>query len=148
MPLVSLCLIYSKPTQHDLWQTLSTSSLFQHMESPDGLTSLWSYIPPPPPPEPKPSPLMSSLYQLSSSLKKTKSDEPRPFQHTLQSLSDLTGYITAQMYGLPSSTSFHIPGFGSGNLSPQEEEVKREIRALKGLILNRSVLFPALSESV
>jgi hypothetical protein len=54
---------------------------------------------------------------------------------TLETLSNLTGYISSQIH--------FAPTFGSNNtkkpsaLGPIEEEVRREIKALKGLALNR-----------
>jgi len=54
-------------------------------------------------------------------------------QYTLQSLSDLTGYITTQVY-LP------FRAVGPSIAKPAdtaEDEVRREIKALKGLVLNR-----------
>ena len=54
-------------------------------------------------------------------------------QHTLQSLSDLTGYITSQVY-----SPFRTVGPSLGHPSDTaEDEVRREIKALKGLLLNR-----------
>lgn len=53
-------------------------------------------------------------------------------QHTLEALTDLTGYIAAQTYTYAGASV----GVGSAP-SPEEEEVRREIRALKGLVLNR-----------
>lgn len=50
-------------------------------------------------------------------------------QNTLQTLSNLTGYISTQVY-LP----YRPPGH---SLGPAEDEMRREIRALKGLVLNR-----------
>jgi hypothetical protein len=61
-----------------------------------------------------------------------------PFQHTLQALSDFTGYITTQLYALPSTSSYRGLGYNAGStLGSDEEELRKEIRALKGLVLNR-----------
>ena len=67
----------------------------------------------------------------------------RTRQRLLESLADLTGYITTQTYSFAAS-SFGIPSaFGTGAsstttlLPPQHEEIRKEIRALKGLVLNR-----------
>lgn len=118
--------------QNDLWQTLSTHPLFNHKET--SKTSLWSYTPPPPP---TPTPLLSSLTALHTSLPTSRS-QTSPFQHTLQALSDFTGYITTQIYALPSISSYRGPGLNTGStLQPEEEEIRKEIRALKGLVLNR-----------
>lgn len=63
----------------------------------------------------------------------------------MQALASLTGYIATQTYA-----TFRMPtapfgaGLGAPGLSTEEEEVRREIRALKGLVLNRYAgrLFP------
>ncbi|KAI0960456.1 hypothetical protein AcW1_004963 [Taiwanofungus camphoratus] len=118
-----------------LWQTLSASSLFSH-EDVDG-TSVWSYTAPVPPPPP---PLLASLNALRGALPETPPQQTSHFQHALKALSDLTGYITAQTY-LPSG--IRTPGILFGTpLDPEEEEVRREIRALKGLLLNRRSFMP------
>ena len=97
-------------------------------------TSIWSYTPPPPL---LPSPLLSSLATLRNSFLPPRS-ETNPFQYTLQALSDFTGYITTQLYALPSISSYRGPGYSAGGtLGPNEEELRKEIRALKGLVLNR-----------
>lgn len=91
---------------------------------------IWTYTPPTPPPNP---PLITSLSNLQASLPPSESGQPR-FQHTLQALSDFTGYIAAQTYAIP--TNFRLGG-PNAMLSPEAEEARREIRALKGLVLNR-----------
>jgi len=62
-------------------------------------------------------------------------------QKTLQSLSELTGMISSQTYTLPSSFRSTFGGSLSNRpvntLGPAEEEVRRELRSLKGLLLNR-----------
>ncbi|KII94972.1 hypothetical protein PLICRDRAFT_96791 [Plicaturopsis crispa FD-325 SS-3] len=126
--------------QATLWETLSTHPCFTHTQSqsPAADTLIWRYAPPSPP---EPTPLLQSLSSLRSSV-----SSPRPTntaaQHTLSALSSLTGYITTQAYSLPLSTFPHSALSSSRNLGPQEEEVRREIRALKGLVLNRYVLHP------
>jgi hypothetical protein len=66
---------------------------------------------------------------------------PRPslHQHALQTLSDFTGYISTQIYQpfrpIQGGTGFHM--MMTSSLGPAEEEFKREVRALKGLVLNR-----------
>jgi hypothetical protein len=64
-------------------------------------------------------------------------DKKSLFQHTLQSLSDFTGYISAQVYVpyRPTPVGKGLPNSGIQNTL--EEELRREIRALKGLVLNR-----------
>ncbi|KAI1796199.1 hypothetical protein LXA43DRAFT_1090283 [Ganoderma leucocontextum] len=141
--------------QHEdnLWRTLTTTPIFQPAAptpssssptpsnaptapapSPD---TVWTYIPPTPPPEP---PLLTCLASLKAALPPSPSIQPK-FQHTFQALSDLTGYITTQTYTLP--TGFRAPGLGLGApLTPEEEEIRRDIRALKGLVLNRRSFMP------
>jgi hypothetical protein len=93
--------------------------------------------------------VLSSLSTLSSSLSKTyhlpSLEHSR--QDTLQALTTLTGYLATQLYALPSALSFRAPGMGVvSTFGPAEEELRREIRALKGLVLNRCVLFSILTE--
>lgn len=61
-----------------------------------------------------------------------------PAQRALQAMSDLTGYISTQVY-----VPYRPPVNGAyqygHQLGPAEEEFRREIRALKGLALNRYV---------
>ncbi|KAM5535508.1 hypothetical protein V8D89_010845 [Ganoderma adspersum] len=143
-------------SQHEenLWRTLTTTPMFQPAEtnpppstpspsssstasspSPD---TIWTYVPPTPAPEP---PLLTSLSSLKTALPPPPSTQPK-YQHTFQALSDLTGYITTQTYVLP-TTGFRAPGLGLGTpLTPEEEEVRRDIRALKGLVLNRRSFMP------
>lgn len=120
--------------QNYLWQTLTTNPLFSYKDTPT--TSIWSYTPPTPP---TPTLLVSSLTALHTSFQ-TPHAQTNSFQHTLRALSDFTGYITTQIYALPSISSYRAPGFNTGiALGPGEEELRREIRALKGLVLNRRV---------
>jgi len=76
-----------------------------------------------------------SLSSLQLALPKDQSSKPSTFRTTLEALSELTGYISSQLfmpYRLPTN------GIGIvGNLGPVEESLRREIRALKGLVLNR-----------
>ena len=77
---------------------------------------------------------MQSLYALKTALPTRTGHEPSRFQHTLNALTDLTSYIATRTYDSFRRTI--EPGAAPG----VEEEVKREIRALKGLVLNRCVL--------
>ncbi|TFK88928.1 hypothetical protein K466DRAFT_546215 [Polyporus arcularius HHB13444] len=141
--------------EENLWHTLTTTPLFQPAPPPPSTSAssspspppnpppppspdtIWTYTPPTPPPAP---PLLTSLSSLRSALPPPPSDQPK-FQHTFQAISDLTGYIATQTYALPHT--FRAPGVGLGaSLSPEEEEVRREIRALKGLVLNRRSFMP------
>ena len=93
-------------------------------------------MPPIPPPSP---PLIQSLHALKVALPTQASHEPSRFQHTLNALTDLTGYIATRTYDSFRRTI--EPGAAPG----VEEEVKREIRGLKGLVLNRCVFACAVS---
>ncbi|KAF8915341.1 hypothetical protein CPB85DRAFT_1432946 [Mucidula mucida] len=121
--------------EHKLWETLSTYSIFRSepVESDASGVVRWTYEAPVPS---GPSPLMDSLEKLSSTLPKDTKTRTVPLQHTLQSLSDLTGYISAQVYA---------PYRSGANASPAAEEFKREVRTLKGLVLNRRSFMPAVS---
>ncbi|KAH9948389.1 hypothetical protein B0H21DRAFT_707808 [Amylocystis lapponica] len=93
------------------------------------------------PAPPSPVPLLSSLGTLKHALPAPAPDpalSSTPRAHTLQALADLTGYIATQTY-----TGFrtHASGFGAA-LPAEGEDVRREIRALKGLVLNRRTFMP------
>ena len=62
------------------------------------------------------------------------------FQHTLQALIDFTGYLTTKTYAL-ASAMHRLPGTTTPSLATaiEEEEIRMEIKALKGLVLNRYV---------
>ncbi|KAI9000836.1 hypothetical protein BD414DRAFT_526238 [Trametes punicea] len=148
--------------EETLWQTLTTMPIFQPAPLPPPSSTasgsppplpapsqetVWTYTPPTPP---TPSPLLSSLTTLASALPSPSSPSasqspapPQPkFQHTFQALSDLTGYIATQTFAA-SSHGLRAPGVGLHvPLSPEAEEVRREIRALKGLVLNRRSFLP------
>jgi hypothetical protein len=63
------------------------------------------------------------------------------FQHTLQSLIDFTGYLTTKTYAL-ASAMHRLPGSTPSSATAiEEEEIRMEIKALKGLVLNRYVSF-------
>ncbi|KAJ3551653.1 hypothetical protein NM688_g4582 [Phlebia brevispora] len=113
-----------------LWHILSDTALFESQEV-DGL-NIWSYRPPP---IPSPPPLVMSLQALDKALPETRPNES-VLQKTLQTLSDFTGYIASQTY-----TSPFYYGITSA-LTSEEEEIRREIRALKGLVLNRRSFMP------
>lgn len=52
-------------------------------------------------------------------------------------MSEFTGYISSNIYAPYRPPS--IPGVGSSLNSEPAEDLKKEIRALKGLVLNRQV---------
>ncbi|KAI6003650.1 hypothetical protein EDD15DRAFT_2191731 [Pisolithus albus] len=120
---------------------------------------LWKYTPATPPVPP----ILASLSKLRLALPRKPQSRsststvlpmsasqpsllPNPCQRTLQVLSDFTGYITTQTYslGMLSSTapSSIIRGAAGTGDSVQEDEIRREIRALKGLVLNRRSFLP------
>ena len=137
------------PPQDRLWETLNTHP--SHFQPSSAATPTWAYIPPDPA---SPTQYVTSLDLLSKSLpanieswtKKTgtgstkQSWKPK-YQHMLQTLTDLTGYLTTQTYTLPSGgfSGFGITGYttSSSLATPQQEELRKEIRALKGLVLSR-----------
>ncbi|KAK0453859.1 hypothetical protein EV421DRAFT_2030750 [Armillaria borealis] len=129
--------------EHKLWETLTTSAVFKSLpENTHPSDNVrWTFDPPTPP---APSPLLESLNNLSAALPRDTKTKTTALQHTLQSLSVLTGYISAQVYVpfRPYSTSGPS---NSGNTPPTPaEELKREIRALKGLVLNRRSFMPLI----
>ncbi|KAJ6538536.1 hypothetical protein DFH09DRAFT_78570 [Mycena vulgaris] len=140
------------PFEHHLWETLSTCPLFvpSHSPSPDSTAAAptsadqdvvyWGYAPPVSHP---PTALMQSLASLSASIPKPSPEKRSALQHALQAMTDFTGYISTQMYA-PYMPSVHrlVPG---GHLAPAEEDVRKEIRALKGLVLNRRSFMPTAS---
>jgi len=101
----------------------------------DEQCNIWMFVPPVPR---EPSPVVKSLNALENSLPKKPATKQSPAVHTLQALSDFTGYLTTQIYmpyRAPSSVGNYI---NTGNvLSPGGEEFKKEVRALKSLVLNR-----------
>lgn len=90
-------------------------------------------------PEPA-APLLPALAKLQSSVSHAVSDHPtQRFQHTLEALIDFTGYLTTKTYAL-ASAMHRLPGTTPPSGMPiEEEEVRMEIKALKGLVLNRWV---------
>jgi hypothetical protein len=128
--------VFLSPNQKSLWETLNTSPAFRLSEAQESNGPKWTYSPPAPNPQPPSAPLIASLQALKSAIPPPTHE--RPFQHALQSLIDLTGYLTTQTYSFGGYRSSSL-GFGSSSatLNPQEEDIRREIRALKGLVLNR-----------
>ncbi|KAI6047519.1 hypothetical protein EDC04DRAFT_630739 [Pisolithus marmoratus] len=125
----------------------------------------WKYTPATPPPVP---PILASLSKLRLALPRKPHSKlgtsavpamsaseptllPNPRQRTLQVLSDFTGYITTQTYSL-GMLSFTMPssiirGTAAAGDSVQEDEIRREVRALKGLVLNRRSFLPTSTGS-
>ncbi|KAJ6490311.1 hypothetical protein C8R47DRAFT_1177115 [Mycena vitilis] len=135
------------PFEHRLWDILSTCPLFVPGLSPsldstdppaDAADILyWRHVPPVPH---SPTALVQSLSALSASIPKPSAEKHSPFQHALQSMTDFTGYISSQMYA-PYLPVRYGP---SSSVNPAEEEVRKEIRALKGLVLNRRTFMPTM----
>jgi hypothetical protein len=78
---------------------------------------------------------------LQSSVTQAVSERPtHRFQHTLQALIDFTGYLTTKTYAF-ASAMHSLPGTtpSPATTGIEEEEIRMEIKALKGLVLNRSV---------
>ncbi|KAI9574770.1 hypothetical protein HD554DRAFT_2034740 [Boletus coccyginus] len=145
----------------DLWNQLNACPLFVSsvpkpvapgplpLDHPSRL--LWKYVPPLPPPT---SSLLAGLINLQSALPRSQvappasSGGPPPAptvsarQRTLQVLSNFTGYITTQTYSLGLPSIRGTSGVSSSGNSV-EDELRREIRALKGLVLNRRSFLPS-----
>ncbi|KZP20165.1 hypothetical protein FIBSPDRAFT_919935 [Athelia psychrophila] len=123
--------------QDELWKTLSSNPAFSYTDTEK--TSIWKYTPPSPP---SPPPLITSLAALRSAMPTPQPEKPSASQHALQTISEFTGYLTTQIYSMP---TYRTPGFGASHaLKPEEEELRKEIRALKGLVLNRRSFMGAL----
>lgn len=151
---------FQLPKQNELWNQLNVCPLFVSSTPKPGASGallldhpsrlLWKYVPPPVPPTPS---LLASLANLQAALHRsqeivTASSGGPPLaptisarQRTLQVLSDFTGYITTQTYSLGLVSSRSTNGVASGG-NPVEDELRREIRALKGLVLNRRSFLP------
>jgi len=68
----------------------------------------------------------------------------QPFRKTLEALVDFTGYLTTKTYAL-ASAMHRLPGIMPPSGMPiEEEEVRMEIKALKGLVLNRRTFMPTI----
>ncbi|KAJ4471161.1 hypothetical protein J3R30DRAFT_3299867, partial [Lentinula aciculospora] len=126
--------------EHTLWDVLSTSSAFEVLtsqDSPEGTSApvYWVYVPPKPV---VPTPFLSSLESLSKTVSTYQpTSTSSPYQHTLQAMSEFTGYISSNLY-----TPYRpppIPGIAAPLTGESTDVLKKEIRALKGLVLNRSV---------
>ncbi|KAJ7228365.1 hypothetical protein GGX14DRAFT_538652 [Mycena pura] len=139
--------------ENHIWETLSTCPLFVSTASPspDDIPEAappatdrnqeilyWSYTPPEPVP---PTAILQSLSRLAATIPKSSAENRSPLQHALQAMTDFTGYISSQMYApyVPMGTRF-APGVAMGAV---EEEVRKEIRTLKGLVLNRRTFLPS-----
>jgi hypothetical protein len=123
-----------------LWKTLNDAPMFHPTETSSASEPpRWSYHIPDPATRPSP-PLLPALTKLQSSVAEAVSARPtHRFQHTLQSLIDFTGYLTTKTYAL-ASAMHRLPGTTPSSATAiEEEEIRMEIKALKGLVLNRYV---------
>ncbi|KAG8977994.1 hypothetical protein FRB90_008610 [Tulasnella sp. 427] len=68
-------------------------------------------------------------------------------QETLDSINGLTGYVSSRVYSVPGYTANGGIVKRPPVLGPIEDEVKSEIRALKGLVLNRRSFVAAAMRS-
>ncbi|KAH9002260.1 hypothetical protein EDB86DRAFT_283714 [Lactarius hatsudake] len=131
--------------QESLWKTLNDAPLFRSTEpsSPSELPR-WSYHAPDPVPQPT-SPLLPALALLHISVSRAVSERPaQRFQHTLEAFIDFTGFLTTKTYAL-ASAMHRLPGTTPPSPIPiEEEEVRMEIKALKGLVLNRRTFMPTI----
>ncbi|EKM59307.1 uncharacterized protein PHACADRAFT_249711 [Phanerochaete carnosa HHB-10118-sp] len=127
--------------ENELWEVLSISVLFEQDTTDD--VSVWSFKAPLPPP---PSALQLALSALHEALPGPSRDLAS-IRKTYDALSNFTGYMSSQLYAMPSNLRFTANGM-STVLSPEEEEIRREIRALKGLMLNRRSFLPPRPTSV
>jgi len=126
--------------QNTLWETLNNQADFSEIE--EDSQRVWKFKRAPPI-DSEPSSLMNSMSTLTKVLPQ-KPSPVNPYQHTLDTLTEFTGYITTQTYRM-STSSLRLPGIAgsSAPLDPQQEEVRREIRVLKGLVLNRRTFAPS-----
>jgi len=132
--------------QESLWKTLNDSPLLQPTEtSSTSEPPRWSYHVSDPATRSTP-PLLPALTKLQSSIAQVVSARPtHRFQHTLQSLIDFTGYLTTKTYAL-ASAMHRLPGTTPSSATAiEEEEIRMEIKALKGLVLNRRTFIPAIA---
>ncbi|OCB84572.1 hypothetical protein A7U60_g8558 [Sanghuangporus baumii] len=133
--------------QNSLWEKLTTYPCFS--ESDENNRLVWTYTAPTPP---DPTPLLTSLTSLKSSFPPART-EPSAIQRALDTLADFTGYITTQTYQLAAGSMRLHAGHGystfgaPSQLTPQQEEVKKDIRALKGLVLNRRTFAPTATRA-
>ncbi|GAB1518870.1 peroxisomal membrane anchor protein (Pex14) [Rhizoctonia solani] len=88
--------------------------------------------------------IASQLQNISSQIPPTPSKTSR--QHALQSLSDLTGYLSSQIHltsaldAAARAYNFQFSMPGATSTQPKNEiheQLKKDIRSLKGLLINR-----------
>ncbi|KAI9508153.1 hypothetical protein F5148DRAFT_1149260 [Russula earlei] len=83
-------------------------------------------------------PVLPALAKLQDSVTHVVSARPtQRLQHALQALIDFTGYLTTKTYAL-ASAMHRLPGTTPSSVTViEEEEIRMEIKALKGFVLNR-----------
>ncbi|KAJ3974254.1 hypothetical protein EV361DRAFT_895659 [Lentinula raphanica] len=125
-----------------LWDVLSTCPVFEELSSQEGETApvRWTYVSPKPT---VPTPFASSLETLSkTALTYQPQSTTSPYQYTLQTMSELTGYISSNLY-----TPYRpplLPGMTTPSTGEPADEFKKEIRSLKGLVLSRRTFMPSI----
>jgi len=89
-------------------------------------------------------PTLSRLETLHRAVRQANNKENRgTYSYTFKALTDLTAYISRETFVTYGGTSGFRHGFStSTQMTPAQEEVRREIRALKGLVLNRRSFAP------
>ncbi|KAJ4465903.1 hypothetical protein C8R41DRAFT_781113 [Lentinula lateritia] len=130
--------------ERTLWDVLSTTPVFKELISQDSLEGAtapvrWVYVPPEPV---VPTAFISSLNSLSKAISTFQyPTTSSPYQYTLQAMTEFTGYISSNLYTPYRPPS--IPGTIASSIEPADE-MKKEIRALKGLVLNRRSFMPTI----
>ncbi|CCO26838.1 Flavin-containing monooxygenase FMO GS-OX3 [Rhizoctonia solani AG-1 IB] len=85
--------------------------------------------------------VVTQLQDLSSQIPPTIRKTSK--QHTLQSLSDLTGYLSSQIHltsaldAVARAHQLQMPGATAASKNEVHEQLKKDIRSLKGLLINR-----------
>ena len=116
-------------------------------------TLVWTYTPPTPPSPVPPTALLSSLTSLHAALPipaslpaGVTSVSSTSKQGAIQALRELTAFVTTRTYNLLGTGPMRFLGVGSRvngtTEETPEEEIKKEIRALKSLVLNRRTFAP------
>ncbi|KAI0268108.1 hypothetical protein BC834DRAFT_867934 [Gloeopeniophorella convolvens] len=128
--------------QDTLWKTLNDAPVFRAPEPASSAEpARWEYHTSDPPPPPPLQPALTKLHAATALAAAARSTQR--FQHTLQALIDFTGYLTTKTYAL-ASAMHRLPGTAAAAMPLEEEEVRMEIKALKGLVLNRRTFMPAI----
>ncbi|KAI0303938.1 hypothetical protein BC826DRAFT_201574 [Russula brevipes] len=134
--------------QESLWKTLNDAPLFRSTET--SSSSCASAVVLSRPGSCDTADASSPAHALQAASVVTQAVSSRPahrFQHTLQALIDFTGYLTTKTYAL-ASAMHRLPGTAPPSATAiEEEEIRMEIKALKGLVLNRRTFIPRPSSA-